>query len=231
MSPALVRVFANDYQAHQSVVLQAVQDLADYLNANTSGFFYDYDLGQSSETCSPYPQDDTGETLFVEAVLEEMKPDLVADDNVVISHSCYDFGYDGGSYEITLDDGSTAYGHAVYAGDGAWPWEAYGFTWHELCHSYGADHQNASFDLSGSDMHHITPMGMGYVHTASGNPDTRFSAVESDPNDPEAPDYFCYGKENFYYPGYVHHDKEANHDLDRLASCTMYWIDNWLSQR
>lgn len=229
MSPALVRAYAHRGQTYQDVVWQAVQDLADYLGGNTSGSFYDYDLGQSSEYCSSYPQDDSGETLFVEAVLEEMKPDLIADDNVIISHSCFDFGYGGGRYEITLDDGSTAYGHAVYAGPGAASWEVYGFTWHELCHSYGADHGNATFDLSGSDMHHITPMGMGYVHTDSGNPDTRYSAVDSDPNDPAVPDYFCYGKQNFYYPSYVHSDKEANHDLDRLAYCTESKIENWLS--
>jgi len=178
----LCRVWAKDGQYYQEAVWDSLKELKTYLNDNFSHNFYSYDFGRSSISASYYSGNDAGEEAFVKDVMQELKEDdrLFSDDNVVISHSSFGFGYGGGAYTIDLDGGGTATGHAVYAGIYARRWEVRGFTWHELVHTMGPWHAAADVDTTSGLMHSITPLGMGYVHDKNNEPDTHYSATGGD---------------------------------------------------
>jgi len=230
---AICHVRAGSGQYYSNNVWTALTELVDYLNDEFSSHsFYDHDLGMVSNTCDNYVQSDSGESNFVYDVMTDLKNDgeLVADDNVIISHECIGFGYGGGNTTVQLDNGGTATGHAVYAGETAYAWEVEGYTWHELCHTYleggGDDHGKGTFD-SYNGIHNVTPMGMGYVHDNSGEPDTHFSASGGTPSG--APSDFCFGNENFHYDGYRYYGKKSNHKLKELSFCTRQEISDWIS--
>ncbi|MFC7044326.1 hypothetical protein ACFQH6_20590 [Halobacteriaceae archaeon GCM10025711] len=216
---------------HGGVVTSAADDLATYLTNQIDNATFGFaDYGKTSVRCIDH---DT-EIGFVKAAMQEMKDTgfLVAGDSVVIAHECIDYGYGGGKYTITLSDGSTATGAAVFAGTLVPGWEVQAFTWHELCHAYGPWHDDPDVDVDTNElMHSITPMGAGYVHDESGDSDTLYSAVDGDPSDPTCPDSFCYGESNFHYPGFKYSSNKDNHDLNRLSFCTLDLIQDWVNSR
>lgn len=231
MNSALCRVYADGGQFHQGIVWNSLNDLVSYLNNNFSHDFYGHDFGESNRSSAAYSDDDAGEEAFVKDVMQDLdyNNQLIADDNVVISHGALGFGYGGGAYTVQLDDGGTATGHAVYAGSLVPAWEVRGFTWHELVHTMGPWHGAANVDTTGGEMHSITPLGMGYVHDEDSQSDTLYSATDGSQNG--APSDFCYGEENFYYSGYEYNDQKKNHDLGRLSYCSEDQISNWISNR
>lgn len=204
-----------------------VQAYANYVEQLTGESFIPLKYGHLSFNASGL-----GEKQFVQDAMDEIDREmgLIANDNVLLSHNQYDFGYGGGQTVYPTGSGD-AIGHAVYAGSWNTSWEVELFVWHELSHSYGAKHVNGDHTLTSSGLiDNVTPMAAAYCHDADGNPSTWWSAIDSDPSDPTSPDYFCNGLSNFSYSGF-NGSKKARHSFDALSSCSDSKVKSWAQQR
>lgn len=215
-----------------------VQAFANYCEQLTGEDFNTIHYGNLSFNASKYDNSDSGERAFVKDAMEEIDQNegLLGNDNVLISHNQYGFGYGGGQRTISTGSGD-AVGHAVYAGEGNTTWEVELFVWHELAHTYGAKHSNGNHSLTSTGhIYDVTPMAAAYCHDASGDPSTWWSAVDSDPSDGTSPDYFCEAQPNFYYQDFVGSDssdwdRQYRHTFDTLSSCSEYKVENWAEER
>lgn len=205
-----------------------VQEYADYVEQLTGETFYTMKYGNLS-----FNAGDKTEHEYVEAAMEEIDSEwgLIGNDNVLVSHNEYSYGY-GGGRDVYPTSSGDAVGHAVYAGSGNTSWEVELFVWHELSHTYGAEHINGDHTVTSSGkIDNVTPMAAAYCHDASGNPSTHWSAVDSDPNDPTCPSYFCYGQSNFHYSGFSGWTKKSRHSFDELSVCSDSKVKSWVNNR
>lgn len=219
--------YADDSPAYRGAVNEEVTNLVNYLNNNTSGTTWNKeDWGHVPYDPNDYKYvddtKDTDEKEFITDVVNYLDNNeaIIDGENIVIAHAKEEWGY-GRSYPVETDNGTNVHGCTVYAGSLVGEREIRGFTWHEAIHSYGANHNDATYKVDGYDrMYDITPMTMSYLHAEDGTVDTTWEGGAEDPYE------YCWGRANYAYPSFK--DRPDRHNIHTLSDCSLDEVQGWI---
>lgn len=228
--PYISYTYASGGPPRRAAVKEETENLESYLDQATSRNWLKYDFGNCGINASDdYGSSTTEERRFTKDVLDELDSTqgLITDENVMIAHNKWAWGY-GGSVSHTTDKGTSCYGATVYAGWGANDWETRAFTWHECAHAYVAgseasDHEKGTYSLYNGQMYDITPLCTSYLYNSDGQCDTRFEGSAR-----PLPSSFCNGESNNQYVFRYPYHPETGHDYSKYSSCTIDAIEDWL---